>query len=245
MKTLFDRLCLGAVAFVVIPFAFAQVPNVETLKQVLSQRLQKLLPEGFTERQVLFQQVVAGSTGDTFQVTAVIRDYGPGYPANHYYGSTCIGQMNKRVFVMTKDDFGGWTVEGAMTVSLSDGQQCNPNPSAGASSFPLSSLRGTPAHAENMPAPSEIVQAQAGSSGASLSPGQWACYGSGGRLLIGLGFIAQANGVYTDLDRKTRGSYTIQGGTITFRGGHLDKMIGENYRNNTFELSGTSCQPFR
>ena len=43
----------------------APAPAVDTLKQVLNQRLQKLRPDGFTERNVLFENVRAGKgSGD-------------------------------------------------------------------------------------------------------------------------------------------------------------------------------------
>ena len=92
-----------------------------------------------------------------------------------------------------------------------------------------------------MPAP------PAGGAGASsgLATGEYACYGSGGRLLIGLGFKVPANGTYTDLDRKSKGAYTIQSGVITFHGGHLDGQTGRNLHGNEFVLgSMVSCEPF-
>ncbi len=69
--------------------------------------------------------------------------------------------------------------------------------------------------------------------------------GSGGRLLIGLGFKVPANGTYTDLDRKSKGAFTIQSGVITFHGGHLDGQTGRNLHGNKFVLgSMVSCEPF-
>jgi hypothetical protein len=223
----------------------AQAPTADTLKQVLNQRLQKLRPDGYTERNVLFEDVRAGKgSGDyPFQVTAIIRDYGPGYPANRFYGDTCVGRMDKRVFRMSRDEFGQWSVEGAMTVTSSEGRQCKPNPSAGVSSIPLSSLQGTAAPA-GTPPPAPATPAASGGSSA-LPAGEYACYGSGGTLLIGLGFRNLGNGKYTDLDRKSTGTYTVQGGTITFRGGHLDGQTGRNLHGNKFVLgSMVSCEPY-
>ena len=245
---IFNLFRLGAATLVCASVLCAQAPTVDSLKQVLNQRLQKLRPDGFTERNVLFEDVRPGkaSGGDyPFQVTALIRDYGPGYPANRYYGETCVGRMDKRVFRMTRNDFGEWQVEGAMTVTHGDGLECKKNPSAGVSSVPLASLQGTPAPAGTPP---PAPAAPAGNASSALATGEYACYGSGGTLLIGLGFRSQGNGTYTDLDRKSTGTYTIQSGagTITFHGGHLDGQTGRNLRGNRFVLgSMVSCEPFR
>src|SRR5882762_11065373 len=178
MKLLFNLLSLSAAALASLSAGYAQAPTVDTLKQVLNQRLQKLRPDGSTERNVLFQEVRAGnaSGGDyPFQVTALVRDYGPGYPANRFYGETCVGRMDKRVFRMSRDDFGEWQVEGAMTVTHGDGLECKKNPSAGVSSMPLSSLQGTPAPAGTPP---PAPASPAGNSSSSLATGEYACYGS-------------------------------------------------------------------
>jgi hypothetical protein len=243
MKMLLNLLSLSTTALISATVLSAQAPTVDMLKQVLNQRLQKLRPDGSTERNVLFQEVRAGnaSGGDyPFQVTALVRDYGPGYPANRFYGETCVGRMDKRVFRMSRDDFGQWKVEGAMTITHGPDMQCKPNPSAGVSSIPLSSLQGAAAP-EGTPPP-----APAASQGSSaLATGEYACYGSGGRLLIGLGFKVIANGKYTDLDRKSTGAFTVQGSTITFHGGSLDGQTGRNLRGNKFVLgSMVSCEPF-
>jgi len=241
MKLLLNLLSVSAV----MTALYAQAPTVDMLKQVLNQRLQKLRPDGSTERNVLFQEVRQGnaSGGDySFQVTALVRDYGPGYPANRFYGETCVGRMDKRVFRMSRNDFGEWQVEGAMTVTSSDGRQCKPNPSAGVSSIPLSSLQGTPAPAGT---PASAPAPAAGQGSSALASGEYACYGSGGTLLIGLGFKVVANGKYTDLDRKSTGTFTVQGSSITFHGGHLDGQTGRNLRGNKFVLgSMVSCEPF-
>ena len=91
------------------------------------------------------------------------------------------------------------------------------------------------------------VAIPAGGPGVSsgLPSGEYACYGSGGRLLIGLGFKVPSTGTYTDLDRKSKGTYTIQAGIIAFHGGHLDGQTGRNLRGNKFVLgSMVSCEPF-
>jgi hypothetical protein len=55
-------------------------PSVDVLKQALEKRLVSLKPSGMTERNVLFEDVKAGSAsggGYPFQVSASVRDYGP------------------------------------------------------------------------------------------------------------------------------------------------------------------------
>ena len=96
MKTILPA--IAVVAFGIMLRAGTPAPSVDTLKQVLNKRLQSLRPDGMTERNVLFQEVRAGSPAPgsyPFQVTAVIRDYGPGYPANRYYGETCVSRLEK------------------------------------------------------------------------------------------------------------------------------------------------------
>lgn len=51
----------------------------------------------------------------------------------------------------------------------------------------------------------------------ALKTGEYACYGSGGRPLIGLGFKVQAGSRYTDLDDKSPGTYAISGTAVTFK----------------------------
>jgi hypothetical protein len=80
---------------------------------------------------------------------------------------------------------------------------------------------------------------------AALLPGEYACAGSGGTILIGLGFKLGADGTYTDLDGKSRGrvTYSADGTSLTFVGGHLDGQHGRNVRNGgrSFEINTISC----
>jgi hypothetical protein len=80
---------------------------------------------------------------------------------------------------------------------------------------------------------------------AALAAGEYACSGSGGGILIGLGFRLNADDTYTDLDGKSRGrvTYSADGSTITFVGGHLGGQVGRNARNggSTFEVGGIGC----
>jgi len=77
---------------------------------------------------------------------------------------------------------------------------------------------------------------------AGLLPGEYACAGSGGTILIGLGFRLQGNGTYTDLDGKNSGTVSYSGANITFAGGHLAGQVGRNVRGGTnFEIGSISC----
>lgn len=77
----------------------------------------------------------------------------------------------------------------------------------------------------------------------ALPLGEYACYGSGQRVLIGLGFKLLAGGAYTDLDNKSRGRYAIVGANIRFTGGHLAGQTGRDIKNNGFTIGAmVSCQ---
>src|SRR5438445_8981726 len=86
----------------------ADQPSADVLKQALDKSLQSLRPTGTTERNVLFQEVRPGTPNAgyyPFQVTLLIRDYGPGYPANKFYGETCVGKLEKEKFDVVRDQF--------------------------------------------------------------------------------------------------------------------------------------------
>jgi hypothetical protein len=86
------------------------------------------------------------------------------------------------------------------------------------------------------------LAALSSASAAGLQPGEYACAGSGGTLLIGLGFKLQANGRYTDLDGKSSGTVSYNGSNVTFVGGHLAGQSGRNIRGGTnFEIGYISC----
>lgn len=227
----------------------ADTPGVDTLKQVLDQHLQKLRPVGTTERNILFQEVRAGKQNPDgsypFQVNAAVRDYGPGYPANRFYGETCVGPMDKRLFELSRDAFGEWQVSGAMTVTSSDGRQCKPNPAAGVSSIPLASLTGSPAPsgpaaAAADPAAPERNQQSAAKVGAGATPlGQYNCVMSAGGQLIHVGgFTLEAGGVYHDEDNG-RGTFTYDSNQhqIAFQGAAMaGQMGGYDSARSTFTL---------
>src|ERR1035437_5411879 len=109
MKRFLHGLGFSIAALAFSPLASARAPTADVREQVLQQSLLKLRPVGISERNVLFQDVRAGTPHDTrypFQVTLLIRDYEPGYPANRYYGNTCVGRMDKSQFDLSRDDFG-------------------------------------------------------------------------------------------------------------------------------------------
>ncbi|MBV9548382.1 MAG: hypothetical protein JO256_01765 [Alphaproteobacteria bacterium] len=219
--------------------ALAAAPTAETFKAVLEKQLLNLKPDGMSERQVLFQQVTAGRPNGgyyPYTATLLVRDYGPGYPANRYFGETCIRRWNGAKFDLV-DQGGTWVVQGALTAPISD---CKPNPAAGVSATPLSALGGSQA-AKGAVAP---PPASAG----ALYIGEYACYGAGGRLMAGMGFVLQANGKYADTEGKRGGSYAYDKAkaAISFQGGFLGGQRGSNVSNRGFALSATvSCEPWR
>lgn len=76
-----------------------------------------------------------------------------------------------------------------------------------------------------------------------LPAGEYSCVGSGGDVLIGLGFGLKADGTYTDLDSTTGGTWTIADGQIVFTGGHLDGYAGRDIKDNGFTIAEmASCQ---
>lgn len=224
---------------------FAQAPTATQFQQTLEGQLQKLRPTGTTVRTVRFESIRAGRPNGgyfPFEVTASIHDYGPGYPPNKYYGQSCLGRMDRWKFDMLRDDFGGWKVQGRMTVSDAE---CKANPSEGESSIPLGSVAGSPA--SNAPAPGPASSATRVPS-TILYMGQWACYGTRSQLMAGMGFVLQRGGKYTDVDGRRGGGYSYDPATstITFRGGFFGGQSGKNVRTTGFNLSSTvSCEPWR
>ncbi len=223
-------------------------PSADTLKQALTKKLQKLTPAGMTERQVLFQEVRAGApTGASypFQVTAVLRDYGPGYPANRFYGTTCINHFDHARFALFRNEFGEWDVEGAMTPPLAT-QECKPNPSAGVSAIPLSTLTGAAAPAGNpppAPAPANQGATQAGSGG--VAPGRYECWANGQARLL-LNFTARSSSQYTGSDGKP-GTYSYDPATtrVTFKTGSLAGAMPEGFYGIYYAPQGRPTVSFR
>ena len=81
--------------------------------------------------------------------------------------------------------------------------------------------------------------------GGSLKIGEYACTGSGGRNLIGLGFKVLPGNRYTDLDGGNAGSFSVSGGNVSFRGGHLDGQRGRDLRGHSFTIGAMAgCEPW-
>ncbi len=212
----------------------ATAPSAETLKELLSRRLQSLRPAGTTERNVLFQEVRAGTpSGGTypFQATLLVRDYGPGYPANRFYGETCVSRFDKVRFALLPDEFGGWHVEGAMTPSMED-TKCTKNPAAGVSSIPLASLPGTAAPvgtAAAWPATAAPAAPAAGSGGGALPSGNYECWANGQARLLQT-FTTRSKTQYTGSD-GVAGTYSLDPNTgrLQFHGGALDGVLPKGF----------------
>ena len=81
--------------------------------------------------------------------------------------------------------------------------------------------------------------------GGGLRMGEYACYGSGGENLIGLGFRVIDGSHYNDLDGNTPGRYQVSGSSVRFVGGNLDGYVGVDLDGGRFNLSGhgISCEP--
>jgi hypothetical protein len=80
---------------------------------------------------------------------------------------------------------------------------------------------------------------------AGLKVGEYACYGSGGRILAGLGFKVLPGNRYTDLEGGNAGSFSVSGATVTFRGGHLGGQTGRDMRGHSFTLgTQAECEPY-
>jgi hypothetical protein len=232
------RQCWWAVAAVVVFAGYGTsaaqttaAPGPDALKQALTKRLVDLKPAGVTERNVLFQSVVAGKgSGGTypFTVMMLIRDYNPGYPPNHYYGDTCVAHVTGGVYELSLDQFGGWHAEGRMTPDMSQ-RECKPNTSA-VSSIPLESLTGATAPAgpaapaAKMPPPAAVAGGESG-----VAQGAYQCWSNGQARML-LNFTIAGAGQYTGSDNKP-GTFSLDAATsrITFKGGALDGAMPDGY----------------
>ncbi|MBI3147833.1 MAG: hypothetical protein HYZ17_04895 [Betaproteobacteria bacterium] len=221
-------------------------PGAEDLKRALEAQLQKLRPQGFQERTVLYQEITPSGSSDgryQFKVSLTLHDYGKGYPANRYWGQTCVGKMDKWPFDLVPDGSGGWLAQGRLTIS---DRVCKDNPAEGKSAMPLAGLVGKPLGVSAAPA-TKSTTAGTGTGGGSPQ-GEWACFGSGGRLMAGMGFVLKPGGKYTDSDGGRGGSYRHDAAlaTLSFRGGFLDGQIGRNVRARGLDLTRTvNCEPYR
>ena len=90
------------------------------------------------------------------------------------------------------------------------------------------------------------ASAASGAAPVGLKTGEYACYGSGGRIMIGLGFKVNGGGRYTDLDGKNPGTFSVAAGNVRFKGGHLDGQVGRALtEKGRFRIGAqASCEPF-
>jgi len=79
-----------------------------------------------------------------------------------------------------------------------------------------------------------------------LKQGEYACYGDGGEVLIGLGFKVLPGGNYTDLDNQSKGTYAIDADNVVFHGGHLDGQTGRELKDGRFRIGMMAdCEPYQ
>src|SRR5262249_30698927 len=145
-------------------------------------------------RTVLFESVRPGAANGgyyPFTGAASIYDYDSGYSKKRYYGQTCVGKMDAWEFCMFPGDTGGWGVQGRMTVS---DRNCKDNAAEGVAIIPLAGVPGQPAPT------TPVADSKTAAAPVSLYLGEYACYGTGGRLMAGMGFKLQAGGKYIGID---------------------------------------------
>jgi hypothetical protein len=147
-------------------------PTIEEVAQALDKAWMALKSDGVSKRSALFESIEAGQpNGETypFRVTAIIRDYGPGYPPNKYFGQTCVRKIPDEPYRVSRDAFGNWQAQGRMTV-FNSGDRCENNSSEGATSIPLESLPGQPTPATQAAAPRTLQPKEW-----SVVTGLWTC----------------------------------------------------------------------
>ena len=222
-------------------------PSADIFKEAFVKQLQQLRPEGYERRTVKLVQVTTGKTNSgttSYKVTAYIHDYDEGYPPNNYYGQTCLGKMDNWIFTMHKDDFGEWAVQGMFTVTNST---CISNPSQGVESQPITAVPGTIYETGKNTATTD-KPATTTDNKSSLYIGEYAAYGTGGRLMAGMGLILTSGNRYYDLHKQRGGTYNYnqKAGTITFTGGFLSGQTGKNVNTTGFDISTTvHYEPWR
>lgn len=110
---------------------------------------------------------------------------------------------------------------------------------------PVAPVSPPPAGAASAAPTNRGPQAAPGNSGDGLRIGEYACYGSGGRILGGFGFKALPGNRYTDLDGGESGSYRVDGDSVSFSGGHLDGTVGRALNNGNFRIGQQAdCEPY-
>ena len=223
----------------------AQTGNTEQFKKTMYAQLKYLQPQGFERRTVKFISVVQGATTggyQNFKVTAYIHDYDEGYAPNSYWGQTCLSKIDGLPYTMHKDPFGQWLVQGKFTMSGRD-SQCEDNPSNGASALPIDGVPGAVYSPGNTTAAKTQTQkpVTVPSAAGQLYIGEYACYGTGNRIMAGMGFTLLAGGKYYDGDGKRGGSYSYNAaaGVINFKGGFLSGQKGTHVTLGGFDISAT------
>jgi len=228
-----------------------QSGNVEQFKKAFYNQAMDLLPRGFEKRTVKFISVTQGATTSgiqNFKVTAYIHDYDEGYAPNRYWGQSCLSKFDALPYTMIKDAYGQWLVQGRFTI-LGANQKCEDNHSQGVSSLPIDAVPGavySPGAAKT--AKPEFKGPPAKEAGGQLYVGEYACYGTGNRIMAGMGFTLLAGGKYYDGDRQRGGAYVYNAtaGTITFVGGFLGGQKGTGVTLKGFNLSSTVfAEPWR
>jgi hypothetical protein len=123
-------------------FAAGEAPDIDAARQAIERKLMAAKPADVTERNVVLREVVAGASG-TYQATMMVRDYSPGFPANHFYGETCVAKVDRPgwTFSVVRNSLGDWQADGRTTLQQSEGRACKPNPAAGVSSQPLAGIQ--------------------------------------------------------------------------------------------------------
>lgn len=93
--------------------------------------------------------------------------------------------------------------------------------------------------ADNIRKKSAVQNSSANKS--ELYIGEYACYGTGGRLMAGMGFILLPGGRYYDVDKQRGGRYVYSPGnkTIRFVGGFLSGQVGKDVKSTGFQISNT------
>ena len=222
-------------------------PTVETFKEAFVKKLKALQPEGYEKRTVKLVSVTKGATNGgatSFKVTAYIHDYDEGYPSNNFYGETCVGKIDNWTYTLLKDGTGEWIVQGKFTVTDNN---CIKNPSQGVESQPVSAVPGTVYEVGKKQAAGN-TPATNNKNANTLYIGEYAAYGTGGRMMTGMGIILTADKKYYDLDKQRGGTYSYnqKAGTITFTGGFLDGKVGKNVNATGFDISETvHYEPWR
>lgn len=233
---------IAILALITAGFNSSAQSSVEQFKKAYYDKMQKLIPSGVKTRTVKYVSVTQGSASGgilNFKVTAYIYDFNAGYPANRYWGTTCISKFENLPYTMKKNAFGEWEVSGIFTPGYDD-HRCENNKAENVASLSIDDVPGTIYNPNNVSFTKTAPLKTKGASG-PLYFGEYACYGTGGRLMAGMGFILSPGGKYTDVDGQRGGTYVYDGAasTISFKGGFLAGQRGTNVTLKGFQLSST------